>query len=372
LPPLKRRGAVVFSNDERDHEMSLINIDDYAAAAGRVLAPGAWDYAAGGATDEVTVRENGEAFSRWRIVPRVMREVLPLSLGTMVLGTRISMPVLLGPVSSLRLFHPEAELGQFRAAARHDTIAVCSMDAHFDLEEVAHAGDGGKWFQLYCYGDRSQMCDVIARVEAAGYSALVLTVDAFYPGRRERMLRSRFSLPSDIRMGNLRGPGFEAALQRPDGSIRRFALSWRDLEWIRSVTNLPIVLKGILHPDDAKIGIEEGASGIIVSNHGGRQLDQVVTPLDCLPAVVDAVAGRAEVMIDGGVRRGTDVIKALALGARAVLLGRAYVWGLAVAGEAGVSDVLQIFREEIEGAMMQMGLPDIRAIDRSWITFRED
>lgn len=324
-------------------------------------------YAAGGASDEATVRENGDAFARWRIMPRIMRDVAERSLETTVVGSKVSMPVLLGPTSPLRLFHPEAELAQFRAAARHETLAVCSMDAHFDLQEVARAGTGPKWFQLYCYGDEGEMARVIAKAEDAGYSALVVTADAFYPARRERMLRSRFTLPGDIRMANLEGMDIPADARRPDGSVRRLALTWRDLDWIRSATSLPIVLKGVSHPEDARLAVEAGAAAVIVSNHGGRQVDQVVPSIECLPAVVDAIAGRAQVLLDGGIRRGSDVVKALALGAEAVLLGRAYIWGLAVAGEAGVFDVLRILRAELESTMAQIGLADVRALDRSWL-----
>lgn len=347
--------------------MRPINIDEYREAARHALTPDAWNYIAGGSEDEVTVSENAQAYSRWRLIPRIMRDVATRDQSVSLLGQTLGSPVVLAPTSPLRLAHEEAEMAQVKAAARHNALAILSMDAHHSLEETAKASNGPRWFQLYCYGDRSLMKEVIAKAEASGHSALVVTADAFYPGRRERMMRTSFVLPDHIRMGNLEGLEIDPSARRPDGSIRRFALTWSDLEWVRSCTSLPIVIKGVSSADDAEMAVKLGASGLVVSNHGGRQIDQALPSLECLPAIVDRVGTAAEVYIDGGIRRGTDVLKALALGAKAVLIGRAYIWGLAVAGEEGVSHVLDIFKQEIDVAMAQMGLSDLRSLDASYI-----
>lgn len=344
--------------------MTLINIAEIRAAARQALSPEAWDYIDGASEDERTMADNAAAFSDWRLVPRILRDVSIRTLETQVLGQTIALPVLLAPTSPLRLAHSDAELAQVRAAASRGTVAVCSMDAHYDLEKTAAEG-GTLWFQLYCYGDRALMAEVIGRAERAGYKALVVTVDAFHPGRRERMLRNGFVMPSDIHLGNLRSVSLDPSLRRPDGSVKRFALTWQDLEWLRGCTSLPIVLKGVMAADDAEQAVDRGVAGLVVSNHGGRQIDQAPSSLSCLASIVDRVQSRAEVYLDGGVQRGTDVVKALALGARAVLIGRAYVWGLAVAGEQGVARVLDILRQEIDVAMAQLGVADLSAIDSS-------
>lgn len=346
--------------------MNPINVDEFRNAAQRILPEDAWNYIAGGSEDEVTTAENMLAFNRWRLMPRILRDVSSRSLAVSILGQEMALPVVLAPTSPLRLAHVDAELAKVKAAASRNALAICSMDAHYPLEETARAG-GSLWFQLYCYGDRGLMAEMVKRAEQAGYKALVVTVDAFHPGRRERMLRSAFSMPAHVQMGNLEGLELDQSTRRADGSVKRFALTWSDLDWLAGCSSLPIVLKGVMSPMDADMAVARGASGIVVSNHGGRQIDQVPASLDCLPPIVDRVGGRAEVYLDGGVRRGTDVLKAMALGAKAVLIGRAYIWGLAVAGQDGVAQVIDIFRQEIDVAMAQLGLADLKSLDSSFI-----
>jgi 4-hydroxymandelate oxidase len=283
------------------------------------------------------------------------------------------MPVLIAPTAFHRLAHPDGELATARAAGGAGTLMVASTIATCALEEIAKVATGPLWFQLYAYKDRALTRNLIHRAEAAGYRALCLTVDTPLLGSRERDRRNGFTLPDGIRMGNFEDAGFEVAtlgesfhayvLRQLDAS-----LTWDVVEWLRGETRLPLILKGIVAPEDGALAAERGVDGIVVSNHGGRQLDGAEGTLRALPRVVDAVAGRAEVFVDGGVRRGTDVVKALALGARAVLIGRPALWGLAAAGEEGVARVLRMFREELTLAMALCGCPDVGSIDRSFVT----
>lgn len=354
--------------------MKIVNISDLENAAREILPPLAWDYISGGAEDEYTVAENRQAFQRIKLRPRALRDVSTRDLSTEVFGQRISLPVLLGPTSPQRLAHPDAEIATARAAALAGTISICSTDSHFSIEEVIAATTGPVWFQLYCYENRNVVERLVRRVEAAGCQVLVLTVDADYPSRRERMLRNPLTLSADIRLGNLTGIGLdEMLLYHETGvtsfldNLEAFPLTWNDLAWLRSITKLPIVLKGLLTAEDAALAVEHGVNGIIVSNHGGRQVDTAVASIEALPEIVEQVGGQLEVFLDGGIRRGTDVLKALALGAKAVLLGRAYLWGLAVNGEVGVRQVIEMLREEIDCAMTQLGRPTIQSVDRSLV-----
>jgi 4-hydroxymandelate oxidase len=349
-----------------------LNLHEYEAAARAILPPMIFDYIAGGSGDEVTLAANREAFSRWRLLPRVLRGLSDVSLTTTVLGQPVSQPVLIAPSGMHRLSHDEGELATARAAKRAGTIYIMSTAATVAMEEVAPEA-GPWWFQLYTYSDRGVTRDLVERAAAAGASALVVTVDVPVLGRREADERNRFTLPSGLTWANLRTPQHQRFAVKDEGSgltdytgaAWHIALSWADIEWIGSLTPLALVLKGVLHPDDAKRAFEIGARGVIVSNHGGRQLDSAVASLDALPAVVEAAAGRGEVLVDGGVRRGTDVLKALALGARAVLLGRPIHWGLAVGGEAGVYDLLELMRSELTRDLMLCGLARLDEVTRS-------
>lgn len=343
------------------------------------MEPAAWDYYAGAAWDERTLADNVEALGRLRLVPRVLVDVSRVDTSTTVLGEPLSMPIMLAPTAFNKLAHPEGEAAAARAAAGAGTLMVASTIATCTLEEIAFAAPGPRWFQLYIYKDRAVTAGLVARAEAAGYRAIVLTVDTPLLGRRERDARNHFMLPPGIGIANFAGlpDPLDATGWPPGSSFSAYvhnlfdaSVTWEALDWLRASTTLPIVLKGILSPDDALRAVEAGAAGVIVSNHGGRQLDGVIASIDALPAVAEAVAGRIEVLMDGGIRRGADVLKALALGARAVLIGRPYLWGLAAAGEQGVRDVLGILRAELELAMALAGRPTAADIDRSAIAAR--
>lgn len=342
----------------------LLNPDDFEKAASEKLPSAVRDYVQGGATDEITLRDNRAALAQLRLVPRVLRDVSRIDLSTRLLGDAISFPVLVAPTAFQSLAHPEGELATARAAAALGTVMVASTMSSYRLEEIARAAEGPKWFQLYCYRDRGVTQALVERAEAAGYRALCLTVDLPRVGRRERDLRNRFALPEGVTPRNfeefldLRALGAEQgtrAFERYIGELIDPSLTWEAVDWLRSITRLPLLLKGILNPADAALACEHGAQGVVVSNHGGRQLDTVPAAIEVLAEVAQAVGGRATVLMDGGVRRGTDVLKALALGAQAVLVGRPCFYGLAVAGEAGVRRVLELLRAEVELGLALLG-----------------
>jgi 4-hydroxymandelate oxidase len=349
-----------------------LNLHEYETAARERLSTMAYEFVAGGSGDEVSLHANRAAFDRWRFLPRVLRGLTGVSLETSVLGQAVSMPVLIAPSGFHRLMCEEGELATARAAKGAGTIYTLSTAANVPMEEVAPDA-GPWWFQLYVFTDRGITRELVERAVAAGASALVVTVDVPRLGRREADERNRFALPTGLTMANLRAPEHRLVESDGDGSglnayiasVWHSALSWDDLDWLASLSSLPIVPKGILHPDDAVLAFEHGAGAVIVSNHGGRQLDGAVAALDALPAVVEAVAGRGEILLDGGVRRGTDILKALALGARAVMIGRPINWGLAVAGEAGARHVLELLRAELALDLMLCGLGSAAAVDRS-------
>ena len=351
--------------------MQPINLFDYEVLAEQRMAhiPWAWDYYQGGSEDEVSLRGNRIAFEQLRLRPRVLVDASTCDPRTSVLGTSVSMPILVAPTAAHGLAHPDAECATARAVQQAGTLMVASTQSTRSLEEIAQAGLGPRWFQLYI--DSYQQAEsLIRRAEAAGYGALVLTVDTPRRGRRERDMRNQLSRhlqahASSVASGNV-SPLMENSSNGEETSITD-ALTWEVLPWLRSITKLPILLKGILTAEDARLSLEYGAAGIIVSNHGGRQLDGVAASIEALPEVVEAVAGRCEVYVDGGVRRGTDVLKALALGARAVLLGRPILWGLAVNGELGVRHIFQLLRAEFELAMAFVGCPTTKSITRSLV-----
>jgi isopentenyl diphosphate isomerase/L-lactate dehydrogenase-like FMN-dependent dehydrogenase len=348
--------------------VTYLNVRDFEHEAERLLDPGAFGYFAGGAGDERTLRDNVEAFSRWELRPRVLVDVSEISTTATVLGSEVSMPLLVAPTAFQRLAHPDGEPATARAAAEAATIMCQSTLSSVTPGELAAAAPGARlWFQLYWSSDRGFTAELLARVAEAAFEAVVFTVDFPAAGRRERDLRAQFTLPDD-----LAAPNIPEALQRQDfhaalGQIVNTSLTWRDLEWLRETCALPVLLKGILSAEDALLAAEHGAAGVIVSNHGGRQLDGVAASLDALPEVVEAVSDRLEVLVDGGVRRGTDVLKALALGARAVLVGRPAVWGLAVGGERGVRDVLELLRAEIALGLTHLGCRSPAEVTRAHV-----
>jgi len=336
-----------------------VNISEYEALARARMEPVEWDFYAGGSDDEVTLRTTRAAFERIRLRPRVLVDVSACDLRTTVLGTGVSMPVLVAPMAFHGLAHPEGECETARAAGESGTLMVTSTTSNRSLEEIAATASGPLWFQLYTYGGFEISASLVKRAEAVGYRAIVLTVDLPRVGRRERDIRNNFNLPSRLFEGNFAG------IDIPDDTF--VTLTWESIAWLRRVTSLPIVIKGILTAEDAQLAAEHGVDGIVVSNHGGRQLDTTLPAIEALPDVVEAVAGRCEVYMDGGIRRGTDVLKALALGARAVLLGRPVLWGLAANGAAGVRHVLEMLRDELELAMVLSGRPTLASIDRSLV-----
>lgn len=347
-----------------------INIADFETLARARMEASLFDFYAGGSEDEVTLRRNRAAFENLLLKPRYLRDVGTRTLVTRVLGQQISFPILLAPTGYQKLVCQEGELAVARAAASCGTIMVASTVSDYSLEDIAREGKGPLWFQLYCYSERRISEWLIRRAEKAGYTALCLTIDVPVLGRRERDLHNRFNL-LDLNVRNLsiatemELPGGLQAAEVLPYQAAHFdpRLTWEDVAWIRSLTSLPLVIKGILTPEDAHLAVEYGAAGIVVSNHGGRQLDGVPASIEVLPEIMAAVGNRVEVLLDGGIRRGTDILKALALGAKAVLLGRPFLWGLAVNGEHGVRQVLEILQTELDTALALVGLCSLQEVD---------
>jgi isopentenyl diphosphate isomerase/L-lactate dehydrogenase-like FMN-dependent dehydrogenase len=337
-----------------------INVADYERLAAERLEPGVHGYFAGGAGDEWTLRDNVAAFRRWRLRPRALVDVSRVSTSVTVLGSELSMPLLVAPVAFQRLVDPDGEVAMARAAAAAGTAMCLSTIATSRPREIcASAPAAPRWFQLYCFSDRGVTKALIEEAVECGFDAIALTVDAPRAGRRERDFRTGFAIPAEIT-----APAVAAAVgsDRPITPKEVFdlvdaSLDWDDFAALAGDCRLPMVVKGILTAEDARLAVDNGAAGVVVSNHGGRQLDGVAASLDVLPGVADAVGGRCEVLMDGGIRRGTDVVTALALGAKAVLAGRAPLWGLAVDGEAGALRVLEILKEEVALALTLLGCP---------------
>jgi isopentenyl diphosphate isomerase/L-lactate dehydrogenase-like FMN-dependent dehydrogenase len=347
-----------------------INVADYERLAAERLDPGVHGYFAGGAGDERTLRDNVEAFGRWQLRPRVLVDVSEASAATSVLGMELEMPLLVAPVAFQKLAHPDGEPGMARAAAAAGTAMCLSSLASASPGEVAEAApDGTHVLQLYVFKDRGVTRALIDEAVEHGFSAIALTVDAPQAGHRERDYRTGFEVPADITVPALDaavGPGVSIT---PRGVFELVdpALTWNELEMIASECSLPVLVKGVQTGEDGWLATEHGAAGVVVSNHGGRQLDCVAASLDMLPEVVEAVDGRAEVLMDGGIRRGTDVVVALALGARAVLAGRAPLWGLAVDGTDGARRVLELLRAEIQLALTLCGCPTPEHVTRDHV-----
>lgn len=349
---------------------TFMNVFDFETAAARKMTKMGFDYYAGGANEEITLRENRAAFDRIKLRPRVLIDVSQRDQSTLVLGEKMPSPIIIAPTGFIQLAHEEGELAMARAAGSKQVTLTLSTMATYSLEDVAKAASAPLWFQLYVYKDRAITRNLVERAEAAGYRALVLTVDVPLLGRREKDERNRFHLPDGMYARNL----IHSDLQEVDAvaggsglsayiaSLWDSSLTWRDVEWLRSITRLPVILKGILRADDAAQAVDYGASAIVVSNHGGRQLDTAVASIDALPEVAEAVGGRIDVMVDGGIRRGTDILKALALGAKAVMIGRPTLWGLAAAGEDGARQVLDILQRELDLAMALAGCRTVSEI----------
>jgi isopentenyl diphosphate isomerase/L-lactate dehydrogenase-like FMN-dependent dehydrogenase len=346
-------------------DLVAVRVDDFEPAARAILPQAIYDYFAGGAEDEAALAGNRAAFGRWRFRYRVLTGAADPDLSLELLGRQQAMPVQLSPAATQRMAHPDGELAAARAAAAAGVVYCLSTLSTASLEEVAgSAAEGQRWFQLYVFKDRGITSEMLDRVTAAGYQAIALTVDTPILGRRERDLRNAFGLPAGFQYENLLGPLArsgpadvgESALATYFSTQLDHALTWKDLEWLIGYTRLPVLVKGVVRADDARRCLAAGAGGIIVSNHGGRQLDYAIATLDALPGIVDAVGADIPVLLDGGVRRGTDVLKALALGARSVMIGRPYLWALAVGGEAGVRRLLDLLRQEISISMSLLGV----------------
>ena len=350
---------------ELDAACSTAEVERLAAER---LPPDVWDYVAGGSGDEVTVKANRAAFDRVSVVPRSLVDVSTCDTGCELLGARAALPLAVAPMAYQRLVHPDGERGAAEAAAAAGVPYIVSTLSSEPLDVVAGAG-GTTWFQLYWLRDRDVVADLLRRAEDVGCRAVVVTVDVPVMGRRLRDLRNGFALPSSVQPVNVgdrvgeRVHG-DSALARHTRVAFDPSLSWRDLEWIRENTRLPLLVKGILDPRDAVRAVDSGVDGLVVSNHGGRQLDGAVPAVTALPGIVDAVADRCPVFVDSGVRSGVDVLRALGLGATGVLLGRPVLWGLGAGGRRGVAKVLDLLRDELDTALRLAGCPDVAAARR--------
>ncbi len=396
---MRRIRAALPGSSERRLSRSH-SIADLRRVAKRRLPRAVFDYADGAAEDEVTLRRNVSGFQRYDLVPRVLVDVSEVELGTTVLGQAIEFPLVLAPTGLTRLFHHEGEMAVARAAERAGTIYTLSALGSTSIEDVAAAGKGPRWFQIYVWRDRALVREFFERCRASGYHALCLTVDVPVLGQRERDLRNGMTIPPSltasaildaalrpqwwwrflttprITMANVVGRGHAGrgdvtALGTYVNSQFDPTVTWDDLAWMVEEWGGPFAVKGITRAEDARQAVELGVQGIIVSNHGGRQLDQAPAAVDALPEVVAAVGDEAEVILDGGVRRGSDVVKALALGARACMIGRPYLYGLAAGGERGVDRALELLRSEIQRSMALVGCRSVQELDRSYVRRRD-
>jgi 4-hydroxymandelate oxidase len=356
-------------------QIGVINLFELEMKARELLPQTAFNHQASGANDEITLRENRAAYERIALLPRMLVDVSARHMGTTALGEPVSMPILIAPTAFQGLAHPKGEVATVKAAGAAKTLMTLSTLSTFSIEEVMAVDTGPVWFQLYVFKDRAISASLVKRAEVAGCKAIVFTVDAPLLGRRERDVRNQFKMPDALSVKNLLSGGPK---EFPDGtggsgvtpsiaSLFDTALTWKDIEWLAGITTLPVLVKGILRSDDALLAVKHGASGVIVSNHGARQLDTTPATILVLPEIVDALGGKVEVYVDGGIRRGTDVLKAIACGARAVLVGRPVLWGLASGAEAGVRYVLEMLRQEFDLAMALSGCPTLSSITRDLI-----
>lgn len=367
----------LFTRVDKNTKSLPVSIEDWVLKAKEILPDGPFDYIVGGSGAEETLAANIKAFSRWAIIPRMMRDVSNRSVQITLFDKQLRTPVLLAPVGMQAIAHPDGELATARAAAAAGVPLIVSTVSSYSLEQIAQTmGDAARWFQLYWSNDREVSASMVKRAEAAGYSAIVLTVDTIMQGWKRRDLRNGYSpLREGKGLANyIQDPVFCSRLSEitPENVVEEIvrgiyhpALNWDDIAFLRKHTRLPILLKGILHPEDAKLALEHGVDGIVVSNHGGRQLDGAISALDALQGIAEAVNGRIPVLLDSGVRTGSDVVKAMALGANAVMIGRPFMLGLAVAGEQGVASVLDTLLGELDVAMALSGSNTIADLNQS-------
>ena len=351
------------------HESTPLNLREYGERAKNQLVQMAWDYYSGGSGDELTLAANEAAWRQTCLHYRVLTDIASRSTRTQVLGYELSMPVLAAPTAFQKLAHPDGEIATTKATTSAGTAMILSSLSTVDVEDVMKVAEGPVFFQLYMYKDRNVSRDLIRRVEAAGCKAIILTVDAPLLGNRERDERNKFELPKGFRVRNLTAKGSLDFTAMDGSGLTGFVrdhqdptLNWKHVDWLRQTTNLPIVIKGLCRPDDAVRCFDYDVQAIVVSNHGGRQLDGSPATFDVLPSISDAVGDRGEIWIDGGIRRGTDVIKAIAAGANATLIGRPILWGLADSGEAGVRHVWSIMQRELDLDMALCGCRSISEI----------
>ncbi|KAA8514909.1 hypothetical protein F0562_018088 [Nyssa sinensis] len=354
--------------------MEITNVLEYEAIAKEKLPKMVYDYYASGAEDQWTLQENRNAFSKILFRPRILIDVSKIDMTTAVLGFKISMPIMIAPTAMQKMAHPEGEYATARAASAAGTIMTLSSWATSSVEEVASTGPGIRFFQLYVCKDRNVVVQLMRRAERAGFKAIVLTVDTPRLGRREADIKNRFNLPPYLTLKNFEGLDIGKIERTNDSGLASYvagqvdrSLSWKDVKWLQTITHLPILVKGVLTAEDAGLSVQAGAAGIIVSNHGARQLDYAPATIMALEEVVKAAQGRVPVFLDGGVRRGTDVFKALALGASGIFIGRPVLFSLAADGEAGVKKVLQMLRDEFELTMALSGCRSLNEITRDHI-----
>ncbi|TYH53366.1 hypothetical protein ES332_D09G095900v1 [Gossypium tomentosum] len=352
----------------------ITNVSEYEVIAKEKLPKMVYDYYASGAEDQWTLKENRNAFSRILFRPRILIDVSKIDMMTTILGFRISMPIMVAPTGMQKMAHPEGECATARAASDAGTIMILSSYANSSVEEVASTGSGIRFFQLYVHKDRNLVAQLVRRAERAGFKAIALTADTPRLGRREADIKNRFTLPPYLTLKNFEGLDLGKIDKTDDSGLASYvanqidqSLSWKDVKWLQTITSLPILVKGVLTAEDTKLAIEAGAAGIIVSNHGARQLDYVPATIMALEEVVKAAQGKVPVFLDGGVRRGTDVFKALALGASGIFIGRPVVFALAVDGEAGVRKVLQMLHDELELTMALSGCRSLKEITRNHV-----
>ena len=390
---------MAISKFQRTRLAKVLNYEDARRLAKRTLPRAVFDYVDGGSEDEVTMRRNTEGFGDLRFRPRMGVWVPEPELSTTLFGQSISFPVLAAPCGGLRLIHPQADIAVARASATAGTIHIASSASSFSLEEIAESSPDRHWFQLYRFMGRAGMENLVSRAKAAGDKAIVATIDTQVGSKRERNWRNGFSYSMRVNAANalklgpqlaprpfwlaryvLDGMPFQLAntvgmtrdgapMALPEmGYKESNSPTWEDVAWVRQNFDGPVLVKGVLTAEDARRANDLGCDGVVVSNHGGRQLDAAPATIDVLPEVVAAVGDKMEILVDGGVRRGSDVLKALALGAKAVLIGRPYVWGLALAGQDGVSHVLEVLRAEMARSLQLMGCPSIHDLDHTWVT----
>ena len=341
----------------------FLTLAEFETAARQTMTHAVYEYVAGGAGDEISLRANQAAFDQILLLPRVLRSVTPVDPSTMLFGKKLPAPILLAPAAYQRMMHPDGELATVRGAGKMGAPFVVSNNTTVPIEELAAEAKAPLWFQLYFQKDRGFTEELIQRVEAAGCDALCVTVDTPVLGVRTRQLRAHFELPPEMKLPH--SQELRASSRSISDPEAHSNVTWPDIEWLRSITKIRLVLKGVLHPEDAELAVQHQVDGLIVSNHGARNLDTVVPTIEALPAIVERVDGRAPVLVDGGIRRGTDVLKSLARGATAILIGRSYAYALSIAGDEGVAHCLRLLRTEFEYALALVGLASIGQLDRT-------